>query len=377
MYDGPIIDIDLHHRWKTEDDLFRYLPSKWRQVMDRSRSAIFAEAPVAMFHHSTGTNKRGDAFPGDGAPPGSSYEMMCAQWLDPFPVERGVLSYDIGTSGGVPNPLLATALTRAANDWSLAEWIDRYQDPRLYTACLVPTQIIEDGVAEVNRLADNPRIVEALMVSNGMSKPFGHPVYHPIYAAAQDVGLPIAIHNGGDQYAGTSHMMAGGMPNSRFEFHTLAPQSTVHHLTSFITHGVFEKFPKLKLMIIEIGMAWLPWLIWSLDRQYENLVAEGALISRLPSEIFRDHIRVTTQPVELTPQRGQLGEALQSVDGLDEVLCFASDYPHWDTDDPSYIARRIPESWWTKVFYSNTLETLRWAKGETNPRGLEGVGAGV
>jgi uncharacterized protein len=376
MYDGPIIDIDLHHRWKTEEDLFRYLPEKWRSVMDREHSAVFAEAPVAMFHHSTGTNKRADSFPADGGPPGSSYEMMCEQWLDPFPVERAVLSFDIGTSAGVPNPRLATALAKAANDWSIEEWINKYQDPRLYTGALVPTQIIEDGVAEVYRMADNPRIVEALMVSNGMSKPFGHPVYHPIYAAAAECGLPIAIHNGGDQYAGTSHMMAGGMPNSRFEFHTLAPQSTVHHLMSFITNGVFERFPKLKLMIIEIGMSWLPWIIWSMDRNYDNLVAEGVPISRLPSEIFRDHIRVTTQPVELTPERGQLAEALQSVDGLGEVLCFASDYPHWDTDDPGYIARRMPEAWWPGVFYENTLNTLRWPKDQAQPRDLVGAGAG-
>jgi uncharacterized protein len=376
MYDGPIMDIDLHHRWHSEQDLIDYLPQQWRDVVDRSRSEVWLEAPIALFHHTTGTNKRTDAFPESGGPPGSSYEKMCEQWLDPFPVERGVLSFDIGTSGGIPNPRLASALCRAANQWSVDHWIDAHKDDRLYTAVLVPTQIPEDGVREIHRMAENPRIVEALVVSNGLGKPFGHPIYHPIYAAAEECGLPIAIHNGGDQYNAGTHMMAGGMPNTRFEFHTLAPQSTINHLASFISNGVFEQFPKLKLVIIEIGMAWLPWLLWSLDRAFPALKRENPMLTRLPSEVFREHVRVTTQPMELTPERGQLAEALEAAEGMEDILCFASDYPHWDTDDPGFIARRLPKDWWHKVFYENTLRALRWPQERTRPAELVGAGVG-
>jgi predicted TIM-barrel fold metal-dependent hydrolase len=159
-------------------------------------------------------------------------------------------------------------------------------------------------------------------------------------------------------------MVAGGLPNTRFEFHTLAGQSTVHHLVSFITHGVFEKFPKLKVIAIEIGIAWLPWLLWTLDRHYPSLKRESPWVKRLPSEYFREHIRVSTQPMEDTPKREQLIEALEAVGGMEDVLVFASDYPHWDTDDPRYIAKRLPKSWWPKLFYDNAADALRWPTGD-------------
>jgi uncharacterized protein len=376
VYDGPIVDIDVHHRWHSEQDLIAYLPPEWRTVVQRPRSQIAVEAPAPRITHTTGSNKRSDAFPPTGGPPGSCYETLCKQWLDPFPVERAVLSFDIGTSGGIPNPRLASALCRAANDWSVEHWIDRYRDDRLYTGVLVPTQIPEDGVAEIHRMAANPRIVEALVVSNGVGKLFGHPIYHPIYAAAEECGLPIAIHNGGDQYNAGTHMMAGGLPSSRFEYHTLTPQSTINHLTSFITNGVFDRFPKLKLCIIEIGVAWLPWLLWSLDRHYDSMRRENPSLDRLPSEVFREHVCVTTQPIELTPRPGQLAEALEAAEGMEDILCFSSDYPHWDTDDPGFIARRLPKSWWSKVFYENAIDALRWPHEHTPQSEPVAVGAG-
>jgi predicted TIM-barrel fold metal-dependent hydrolase len=360
MYDGPIIDIDLHHRWRHENDLIGFLEPEWQAMLDRSRSEVHVEAPSQVFYHITGLNKRSDSFGREGAPPGSDYVTTCEQWLDKYPVERAVLSFDIGDLGGVPNPYLATALCRAANDWSIQTWIEGHNDPRLYTAALIPTQIPADGAAELRRCAEFPCVVEALMISNGLGKPFGHPVYHEIYAAAEECGLPIAMHNGGDVWHGTTQATAGGVPHTRFEFHTLSPQHSMTHLASLIAHGVFEKFPKLKLLLIEAGVAWLPWFMWSLDRQYESLRRENPLVKRLPSEYLRDHVCLSSQPMEISEHRDDLLEVLESLGGVEDMLVFASDYPHWDSDDPAYISRRIPKSWWQKVFHDNAADLLRW-----------------
>jgi len=360
MYEGRIIDIDLHHRWKNENELIQFVEPEWRHLLERPTSEVHIEAPVQVFFHITGINKRMDAFGPQGEVPGSDYETTRAQWLDAYPVDRAVLSYDIGDIAGVPNPYLATALCRAANNWSFETWIERPRDPRLYMAGLIPTQIPSDGVAEIQRCAENPRIVEALLISNGLGKPFGHPAYHDLYAAAQDCGLPIAMHNGGDLWHGTTHGTAGGVPHTRFEFHTTSPQHSMSHLASFIVHGVFEKFPKLKLLVIEGGVAWLPWLMWSLDRHYESLRRESPLVKRLPSEYIREHVRVSSQPLEVSDDRDQLIELLEAAGGIEDMLVFASDYPHWDSDDPAYISRRLPRAWHEKVFHDNALDLLRW-----------------
>jgi predicted TIM-barrel fold metal-dependent hydrolase len=358
VYDGPIIDVDLHHRWSSEQALIDYLEPEWQSVVDRSVSSVHLEPP-ALFHHTRGSNKRVDAHHEDG-PPGSSYAVTCAQWLDVYPVERAVLTFDIGSVSVIPNPFLASALCRAANDWSLDHWIEQPADQRLYGSLLVPTQIPADGVREIERMGPHGRIVEALMVGNGLGKPLGHPLYHPIYAAAAEHGLPIAIHNGGDLWNTGSQYLAAGMPGTRFEFHSAAPQSTMGHLASFITHGVFEKFPTLKLMIVEIGVAWVPWFLWKMDAQYATLRRESPWVKRLPSEYFREHVRLSTQPLEISPDKNQLIELLEAAGGLEDILVFASDYPHWDTDDPSYVERQLPRSWLSKVFYENGLKALRW-----------------
>jgi len=201
-----------------------------------------------------------------------------------------------------------------------------------------------------------------LMVFNGLGRPFGHPAYHPIYEAAAEVGLPIAIHNGGDSQLGSGPTLAAGMPSSRLEFHTLLTQSMITHLMSFITHGVFEKFPDLKVLMMEFGIAWLPWVVWNLDRHEALLKRESPWVKRTPSDYIRRHIRVSTQPLEISPEPEQLMELLESVGGVDDLLLFASDYPHWDTDDPRFIARHLPPRWWSKVAYENALAFYRWAK---------------
>jgi uncharacterized protein len=355
-YNGPIIDVDVHHGWRTPADLANYLPREWRNLLELPGDALAPiDAAKGTFPNAYGHNKRLDAYPPGGSPPGSDYETLRRQLLDAQGITHAILSFDVGTNTGVANPYLATAIARAANDWNLDNWLNG-RDERLYGGILVPTQDPLSAAAEIRRLAGNPRLREVLVVANGLGKPFGHPAYHPIYEAAHEAGLPIAIHNGGDNWIGTTHQAAGGVPGSRLEWHTLAPQSTIHHLVSFITNGVFDKFPGLKLMIIEIGVAWLPWLMWSLDARYSDLRRENPRITRLPSEYLRERVRVTTQPLEMSPRRDQLIELLQSAEGIEDMLCFATDYPHWDTDDPLYVANHVPDGWLPKLFYANAAD---------------------
>jgi predicted TIM-barrel fold metal-dependent hydrolase len=288
---------------------------------------------------------------------------MKQQLLDPFNVERAVLGFDVGLNVGVPNIYLATELARAANDWSLDAWLSGTDD-RLYGAMMIPTQVPEEAAKEIRRAGRHDRFAAVLISFNGLGRPLGHPVYHPIYEAAEEMGLPVAVHNGVDGHVAAGPMFAGGLPNSRLEYHTLLPQSLVTHVVSLLTHGVFEKYPRLKVLAMEFGVAWLPWLLWGLDRHHELLRRESPFVKRPPSEYFREHIRLSTQPLELSPEPRQLMQLLESVGGVDDLLLFASDYPHWDTDDPRYIARSLPRGWWPKISRANALDFYRWPKAD-------------
>jgi predicted TIM-barrel fold metal-dependent hydrolase len=357
-YRGPYIDSDIHHRWVSERDLLPYLSAEARDFVEASgRGTYPLIPPYLMVPHTNGLNKRLDGFGPDGEPPGSHFETLRRQLLEEIGINRGVLSYDITSVAALRNIYFSAEVVRAVNDWSLEQWIER--DHRLYGAILAATGLPEEAAKEIRRLGRHGRMAEVILVSNSLGKPFGHPAYHPIYEAAHEVGLPVAIHVAGDGY-GFSQVSAGGVPSTRLEFHTVIPQPLVHHLVSFVTHGVFERYPSLKLLIVESGVSWLPWLMWNFDAHAKLLRSESRWVRRDPGDYIREHVRLTTQPLEASPRNEQLIDLLEAVGGVEDILCFATDYPHWDLDNPTYIATRLPKSWWPKIFYRNALKLYGW-----------------
>ena len=361
MYDGPVIDCDIHHDWTSQDVLLPYLSAGWREYMTRSggRHGPMPFMPSEI-HTNPGGVFRDDAWPDEPGPPGSSYPLMRSQLLDPYRIERGLLTFGAGTYVAAnPNPYFAAELARAANDWSIEHWLgDR--DERLYGTVLLANQLPEEAAKEIRRIGGHPRIAAGLMGTNGIGKPFGHPLFHPIYEAAEEVGIPIAIHAAGESFASMRVSPVGsGVPSLYLEHHTLVPQGIMTHIVSMIVHGVFEKYPKLRVVLMEGGVAWIPAVLWRFDMDYRGLRRETPWLRRAPSEYFYEHVRVTTQPLEVAPSHRHMLELLELI-GAEDILCFSSDYPHWDTDAIPDISRSIPQGWHRKVFHDNAMELFGW-----------------
>ena len=115
--------------------------------------------------------------------------------MDATDLRRAILTLgDDSHVAGHHNPYFATELARACNDWSVDRWLS--QDPRLFSSIMVGSQLPEVAAEEVRRHAANPRMVQVMLVDNPFNRGFGHPVFHPIYAAAEGTGRPVAIHGG-------------------------------------------------------------------------------------------------------------------------------------------------------------------------------------
>jgi predicted TIM-barrel fold metal-dependent hydrolase len=160
----------------------------------------------------------------------------------------------------------------------------------------------------------------------------GHTKYWPIYEAASARGLPVAAHVGG--FSGTHS--ATGWPTYWVEQHSSYPQVYAAQVLSLVYSGVFDRFPDLRIVMEEGGIAWVPSLMWRLDHSWGTMRRYLPHLTEPPSDVIRRHFAFTTQPLDEPERRGQLLEILTQL-GMDDRVMFASDYPHWDFDDPRRV----------------------------------------
>ena len=108
-------------------------------------------------------------------------------------------------------------------------------------------------------------------------------------------------------------------------------------MVSMVTEGVFARLPKLRVVVVEAGFAWVPSMAWRLDATWSKMRDEVPHLTRPPSEYIRENLWFTTQPVD-EPERPEDLRAILDWIGWDRIL-FATDYPHWDMDNPDSALR--------------------------------------
>ncbi|MCW3474308.1 amidohydrolase family protein [Limobrevibacterium gyesilva] len=322
-----IADCDIHPATRQPSDLHPWLERRWIEHMATfGRPARHGWQSGPAYPKSQPNASRRDAWPPEGGRQGSSLAFMQAQHLDPNNVQHGILN-PLGSGQGVQNPDLSTALCSATNDWQLAEWTGK--DARLKASVVVNYEDGPAAAAEIRKRAGDRNFVQVLLLTR-TAEPLGARRYWPIYEAAAEAGLPVGIHAFG--YGGQP-ITGSGWPSFYIEEMTGHAQTCQAVLTSLVTEGVFARHPKLKVILVEAGFAWAPALAWRLDKTWKRLRAETPHLTRLPSEYIRDHVWWTTQPMEEPEPREHLLDTIGWI-GWDRLL-FATDYPHWDFDDPT------------------------------------------
>jgi predicted TIM-barrel fold metal-dependent hydrolase len=297
---------------------------------------------------------RGDAHSPDGLAPGADPAYTAQQLLDAHGISRAVLiGGEVLGLGALPDPDVAAMIASAYNDWLAATWLAA--DDRYRGTLVVGAQDPAQAADEIRRSGQNERFVAVLLPLTNIL--MGQRHYYPIYAAAADLGLPIAVHpNSGEGIYRTSPSMAGGEPTYYVEWHSGLSQVFQANVISLVCHGVFERFPTLKVVITEGGIGWIPDVLWRLDKNVKGLRDEVPWVRRLPSEYVVDHVRFTTQPLP-EPRRREHLHVLCDIARADRTLMFSSDYPHWDFDDPRHALTALPPDIRQRVKVDNAVET--------------------
>ena len=346
-----IADCDVHPRpagagiGGVSKSLYPYLSKRWQEHVEtfgvryrqpwEKGSAYPKGQPQAC---------RRDAWP-NGENPGSDLAFMAEQHLDPNNVALGILN-PLTSGQGAQDGELSAALTHATNEWQVAEWASR--DARLKASVVVPFEDGPTSARMIEQRAGDANFAQVLLLTR-TAEPLGQRRYWPIYQAAVEANLPIGIHAFG--YGGSA-MTSGGWPSYYIEEMVGHAQCQQAVLTSLIFEGVLERFPTLKVVLVEAGFAWAPAHAWRMDRQFAKLRREVPHLKRLPSEYMRSNVWFTTQPVEEPEPREHLADAIEWM-GWDRVL-FATDYPHWDFDDPAHaLPIRMTETQRRQIFRDN------------------------
>ncbi len=226
-----------------------------------------------------------------------------------------------------PQREIEAELATAYNRWIVEHVLPH--EPRMKAMLYLPFNTPEAAEATVKRFLGAPGVV-GFLVTSTRYQPVHANEYMRLYAMLEEANMPIgfhAHHNWNNEYT---------RPLNRFlSMHAISfVLSNIVHLTNWVINGLPVRFPRLKVMWIESGLAWLPFLMQRLDHEYLMRVSEAPLLKRLPSEYISEMF-YTMQPMEATNLKLLEGtfEAIRA----DTQLLYASDWPHWDFDVPAKV----------------------------------------
>jgi predicted TIM-barrel fold metal-dependent hydrolase len=226
-----------------------------------------------------------------------------------------------------PQVEMEVVIGNAFNKWLTEEVLP--QDPRIKAMLYLPFNHPEASVKAVEMYADNPSVI-GFSVTSTRFRAVNHDSYMPLYSAIQATGKPLAFHSGfhwGDQ--------SMQQCNKFISMHAISfVYYNIIHMTNWIMNGLPERFPKLKVVWIESGLAWVPFLMQRLDSEYMMRSSEAPLLKRKPSEYMQEMF-YSSQPLERS--NIELTEATFKAMKAETQLLFASDWPHWDFDLPNSI----------------------------------------
>jgi len=222
----------------------------------------------------------------------------------------------------------------------------------------IPSHDVEAGVREVQRVAARG-VLRGIEVANTHEMaPLFDPSWAPLWATAEEAGLPVHFHTIG--------------PRMDYDLETLAPlqrrQAFAVHITGFqlamakiimeiIYGGVLEAHPGLKLVIGESGIGWIPYILEHMDLEWEDQFKDLTLTMK-PSAYWHRQCYATYQS-------DPIGVRLLDILGEDNVM-WGSDFPHPDgvwPDSQEFIARElgdVPETTRRKIVCGNAARLYRF-----------------
>jgi predicted TIM-barrel fold metal-dependent hydrolase len=224
----------------------------------------------------------------------------------------------------------AIAACRAYNTWLYEKFTSK--SSRLKGMALLPIQDVEAAALELRRAVKEFGMLGGMLPSNGegIKDHLGAKLYWPIYEEAEKLGCALAVH------VGSLHHLGMDGFSTYYPVHALGhPFGIAIQAAGLLAHGIFERFPKMRVGFLEGGSTWVPFFLDRLDRSYhpshlqvdlDNQLVGGPQPGEKASDYLRRQMRDGRVYVGFDVDDAGLGFAVQKAGR--ESFIFGSDFPH-------------------------------------------------
>ncbi len=266
-------------------------------------------------------------------------------------VQAEVLYGILGTTGRLSDPEAAVEITRIYNEW-LADFCSTHRD-RYAGLAAIPNQPLDAAIAEVKRVAKRG-VLPGIDIANSTDlKPLWDPFWNPLWDVINETGLPLHFHTvggntpeyirklamiGSDPTRAPADTPASELRKARSAFAaniTSFQMNMSYILMSFIFGGVLERYPRIRVVLGESGIGWIPYVLHRMDAEWEDQFKDLDL-TMAPSDYWRRQCFATYQT-------DPIGIKLIDDLGADRVM-WGSDFPHPDgiwPDSREYLNKEL------------------------------------
>jgi uncharacterized protein len=333
--DMVIVDVDAHHYENEhmkdilpfmENDVLRHLAMA--QGMKGGRGTLM---PQQIGYQDVGG--RVTRYPlraSEKFEPGRHRDVQLGdRWMDAMGVDYSCL-FPTGmlNIGLHPQKEMEVDLCWAYNRW-VTEKVLPESGGRMFSMLSLPFSNPDESLRHVETFGRRDG-VGGFMITAVRTLPVHDNAYMKVYRAIEERGLVLAFHSAfnwnENVFRGCNRFIA--VHALGFSFYNIL------HCTNWVVNGIPERFPKLPVIWIESGLAWVPFLMQRLDHEYMMRPSECPLLKKKPSEYMRD-MYYSSQPMEIQDLKA-MEQTFRMMDAEHHLL-YASDYPHWDFDLPSTI----------------------------------------
>lgn len=352
-----VIDIDTHIT-EPADVWTSRLPKKWGDQVPHVKNVngtdlwFIADKPVGMPGAYSAAGHTG-SFPDmrktyADIPPAMYDAKARLAFMDDEKIWANVLYPNVGGFGAggflrIEDPALVLACVRAYNDWLLG--FCKPSGGRLIGQAILPTTGLEDSIHELEYAMKSGH-KGAVISSFPNGSLFPKSDDEPFWARAEEAGFPICVHIGSflrSAPAGAPKGDAMWKPSLGFVARaawTKAGGQTLDVTCDLLFSGIFERHPRLRILLVESNIGWIPTLLEQADdmyRRYRWWTGAHEEMTEMPSRIFHRNFWATFMV-------DRSGIELRHRMNVDHLM-WSTDYPHSGCDwpDSGLVIERVFE----------------------------------